>query len=184
MNSLFQYIKSDHYRLGGNITFIRILYTYLRNSMFRTIVWLRITQYCIHNNKKILKKISSRIYNRKSLKRGVEISPNAKIGFGIKVEHGFGIVVHDATEIGNNVTLTHNVTFGFEKGFAPKIGNQVRFTPGAVIVGKVHIGDNSVIGANCVVTKDVPPNDVAVGIPNRNLGRPYNDDANRFYWNI
>jgi serine O-acetyltransferase len=105
-----------------------------------------------------------------------------KIGFGCKINHGYGLVINSKTIIGNNVTLMHNLTFSDEKGKAPVIGDRVRFTPGAVIVGDVRIGNDSVIGANCVVTKDVPDNDIAVGVPNRNLGKKYIEQSNRYYW--
>ena len=114
---------------------------------------------------------------------GVEIPLSVDIGYACKINHGYGLVINSKTVIGNNVPLLHNLTFSDEKGKAPIVGNYVRFTPGVVVVGGVKIGDHSVIGANCVVTKDIPPNSVSVGIPNRIIYKTYKDDTNRFYWN-
>ncbi|MCW3786245.1 hypothetical protein OM075_07195 [Marinilabiliaceae bacterium AAT] len=125
--------------------------------------------------------ITKKIYQNICRRSGVELPLTVKIGYGCKINHGFGLVVNSQTVIGNNVTLIHNLTFSKEKGKAPVIGDKVRFSPGAIIVGGVIIGNNSVIGANCVVTKDVPENDIAVGIPNRCLGRKYVDHDERYY---
>ena len=87
--------------------------------------------------------------------------------------HLFGIVIARAATIGNNCRIYQNVTIGAkdiatghgDPAFYPTIGNNVTIYAGAVIIGPVHIGDNAVIGANAVVTKDVPANATAVGIP-------------------
>jgi serine O-acetyltransferase len=91
-------------------------------------------------------------------------------------------VVHGDAVIGDNILLTHQVTLATEKGKAPVIGNCVRISPGAKIVGGVQIGDNVVVGANAVVVKDVPSNTVAVGVPARVLDRPFEEFAERYYW--
>lgn len=85
----------------------------------------------------------------------------------------FGIVIAPAATIGNNCRIYQNVTIGAkdvatghgDPAFYPKIGNNVTIYAGAVIIGHIRIGDNAIIGANSVVTKDVPANATAVGIP-------------------
>ena len=85
----------------------------------------------------------------------------AKIGTNCRLGHGGnGVVIHHDVEIGNNVLICHQVTIG-GRGYFPKvptIGNDVYIGPGAKILGPVHIGDNCVIGANSVVTRNIPSN--------------------------
>ena len=112
---------------------------------------------------------------------GIEIHPGAKIGKNLFIDHGMGVVIGETSEIGNNVTIYHMATLG---GIAPSINSnnqrQVKRHPtlgdcvvvgsGAQILGPVIIGANAKIGANAVVTKDVPENAVMVGIPAKNVG--------------
>jgi len=112
---------------------------------------------------------------------GIEIHPGAKIGKNLFIDHGMGVVIGETSEIGNNVTIYHMATLG---GIAPSINSndqrQVKRHPtlsdcvvvgsGAQILGPVMIGVNAKVGANAVVTKDVPENAVMVGIPAKNVG--------------
>ena len=112
---------------------------------------------------------------------GIEIHPGAKIGKNLFIDHGMGVVIGETSEIGNNVTIYHMATLG---GIAPSINSndqrQVKRHPtlsdcvvvgsGAQILGPVMIGANAKVGANAVVTKDVPANAVMVGIPAKNVG--------------
>ena len=130
---------------------------------------------------------------------GIEIHPGAKIGKNLFIDHGMGVVIGETSEIGNNVTIYHMVTLG---GISPSINSNdqrhVKRHPtlkdnvvvgsGAQILGPVVVGKNSKIGANAVVTKDVPENAVMIGIPAKNVGtateefKPYavtNGDTNK-----
>ncbi|MDA9767473.1 serine O-acetyltransferase [Candidatus Pelagibacter sp.] len=112
---------------------------------------------------------------------GIEIHPGAKIGKNLFIDHGMGVVIGETSEIGNNVTIYHMATLG---GIAPSINSnnqrQVKRHPtlgdcvvvgsGAQILGPVMVGTHAKIGANAVVTKDVPENAVMVGIPAKNVG--------------
>jgi serine O-acetyltransferase len=112
---------------------------------------------------------------------GIEIHPGAKIGRNLFIDHGMGVVIGETSEIGNNVTIYHMATLG---GIAPSINSNnqrhVKRHPtlsdcvvvgsGAQILGPVIIGANAKVGANAVVTKDVPENAVMVGIPAKNVG--------------
>ncbi|MBU5293701.1 serine O-acetyltransferase [Anaerosalibacter bizertensis] len=102
---------------------------------------------------------------------GIEIHPGAKIGKGIFIDHGMGVVVGETTEIGDNVTIYQGATLGGtgkEKGKRhPTIGNNVVISSGAKILGPFTVGDNSKIGAGSVVLKEVPPNCTVVGVPGR-----------------
>ena len=100
---------------------------------------------------------------------GIEIHPGASIGCRFFIDHGMGVVIGETTEIGDDVMVYHGVTLGgrsLEKGKRhPTIGDRVTIGAGAKILGPVHIGDDSAIGANAVVTHDVAPESIATGIP-------------------
>ena len=112
---------------------------------------------------------------------GIEIHPNAKIGKNLFIDHGMGVVIGETSDIGDNVTIYHMETLG---GIAPSINSDnqrnikrhptlkenVVVGSGAQILGPVVVGKNAKIGANAVVTKDVPENAVMVGIPAKNVG--------------
>jgi len=102
---------------------------------------------------------------------GIEIHPGAKIGQGLFIDHGMGVVIGETAIIGDNVLLYQGVTLGgtgLEQGKRhPTIGNNVVIGAGAKILGNITIGDNSYIGANAVVIKDVPVNSTVVGVPGR-----------------
>ncbi|MBZ4672095.1 MAG: serine O-acetyltransferase [Deferribacteraceae bacterium] len=102
---------------------------------------------------------------------GIEIHPGAKIGKNFFIDHGMGVVIGETAEIGDNVTIYHGVTLGgvsLNKGKRhPTIGNNVVIGSGAKILGPFKVGDNSKIGSNSVVVKEVPPNSTVVGIPGR-----------------
>jgi serine O-acetyltransferase len=102
---------------------------------------------------------------------GIEIHPGATIGRSLFIDHGMGVVIGETSILGDNITLYQGVTLGGtgkEKGKRhPTIGNNVVVGTGAKVLGNITIGDNSYIGANAVVIKDVPPNSTVVGVPGR-----------------
>ena len=112
---------------------------------------------------------------------GIEIHPKAKIGENLFIDHGMGVVIGETSEIGNNVTIYHMVTLG---GISPSINSDeqrdlkrhptlmdnVVVGSGAQVLGPITVGKNAKIGANAVITKDVPQNAVMVGIPAKNVG--------------
>ena len=99
----------------------------------------------------------------------IEIHPGAKLGEGLFIDHGAGVVIGETAELGTNVTLYQGVTLGGtgkEKGKRhPTIGNNVVVATGAKVLGSFTVGDNSKIGAGSVVLRAVPPNSTVVGIP-------------------
>ena len=123
---------------------------------------------------------------------GIEIHPKAKIGKNLFIDHGMGVVIGETSEIGDNVTIYHMVTLG---GISPSIDsndqrnvkrhptlkNNVVVGSGAQVLGPVIVGENAKIGANAVVTKDVPENAVMVGIPAKNVGAAPTDKKFRPY---
>ena len=132
---------------------------------------------------------------------GIEIHPKAKIGKNLFIDHGMGVVIGETSDIGDNVTIYHMATLG---GISPSINSEdqretkrhptlqdnVVVGSGAQVLGPITIGKNAKIGANAVVTKDVPENGVMVGIPAKNVGtateefKPYgisNEEKNEEY---
>ena len=112
---------------------------------------------------------------------GIEIHPKAKIGKNLFIDHGMGVVIGETSDIGDNVTIYHMATLG---GISPSINSdnqrEIKRHPtlqdnvvigsGAQVLGPITVGKNAKIGANAVVTKDVPENGVMVGIPAKNVG--------------
>ena len=117
---------------------------------------------------------------------GIEIHPKAKIGKNLFIDHGMGVVIGETSEIGDNVTIYHMVTLG---GISPSINsdnqrnvkrhptieNEVVIGSGAQVLGPVTVGCCAKIGANAVITKDVPEKAVMVGIPAKNVGLADNE---------
>ena len=120
---------------------------------------------------------------------GIEIHPRANIGKNLFIDHGMGVVIGETSEIGDNVTIYHMATLG---GISPSVNSNeqrnikrhptlkdnVVVGSGAQILGSVTVGKNAKIGANAVVTKDVPENAVMVGIPAKNVGETSGTDEN------
>jgi len=118
---------------------------------------------------------------------GIEIHPKAKIGKNLFIDHGMGVVIGETSEIGDNVTIYHAVTLG---GISPSImSNEQRNTKrhptlkdhvvigsGAQILGPININEHAKVGANAVVTHDVPAHAVMVGIPAKNIKSKPDED--------
>ena len=100
----------------------------------------------------------------------IEIYYSADIGKGLKINHGVGTVIGARCKIGDNCMIHQNCTIGDRNGGRPTIGNNVIIYAGAMILGDITIGDNSIIGANSVVTKSCPPNSILVGSPAKIVG--------------
>ncbi|MCA9398746.1 MAG: serine O-acetyltransferase [Candidatus Omnitrophica bacterium] len=100
---------------------------------------------------------------------GIEIHPGAQIGKGLFIDHGMGVVIGETTIIGKDVTLFQGVTLGGtgkECGKRhPTLGDNVVVGTGAKVLGNINIGDNSYVGANAVILRDVPSNSTVVGVP-------------------
>ena len=102
-----------------------------------------------------------------SVVTGADIPLNCKIGGGLLIPHPNGIVIHPGAEIGPNCLLFQQVTIGDAHGDVPKLGGHVDVGAGAKLIGGITIGNHAVIGANSVVTSDVPAGATAVGVPAR-----------------
>ncbi len=133
---------------------------------FHALVLYRIAHYLhVRGFKLIARMISSigRFFT------GIEIHPGAKIGYGVFIDHGTGVVIGETAEIGNNVTIYQGATLGGtgkDKGKRhPTVESGVMISAGAKVLGPITIGRNAKIGAGSVVLKDVPANATVVGVP-------------------
>jgi serine O-acetyltransferase len=166
-------VYSDLYRITGNTKTTSLIWHIFFGGAFKYNFWFRTCSYLKSNN---FQKYSIYPFARFFLehliyKLGISIQPGTKIGSGFYIGHFGGIVVTGGCIIGKNCNISQGVTLGManrgkNKGF-PILGDNIYIGPGAKIVGAVKIGNSVAIGANCVVTKDVPANAVVVGIPGK-----------------
>ena len=143
----------------------------LCSSGFHAVVFHRFNHWLWQNNFKLIARFLSQISR---FLTGIEIHPGARIGKAFFIDHGMGVVIGETTEIGDNVTLYHDVTLGGTTVFDehgkvttkrhPTIGNNVIIGSGAQVLGPIVIGDNVKIGSNAIVTKDVAPNTTVIGM--------------------
>lgn len=150
----------------------------LCSSGLHAIIIYRCNHYLWQKNFKLVSRILSQIAR---FFTGVEIHPGARIGKGFFIDHGMGVVIGETTEIGDNVTLYHDVTLGGTTVFGkkgkvtskrhPTIGNNVIIGSGAQVLGPINIGDDVKIGSNAVVVKDVLPSQTVVGVPAHESGK-------------
>jgi serine O-acetyltransferase len=116
-------------------------------------------------------------------KFGISIDYRTEIGPGFYVGHFGTIVINGRARIGRNCNVSQGITIGVsnrgDRKGVPTIGDNVYIGPGAKLFGAIHVGDNVAVGANCVVTKDVPDSSVVVGVP----GRVISQDGSKGYIN-
>jgi serine O-acetyltransferase len=113
----------------------------------------------------------------------VDIHPAARIGQGILIDHGTGVVIGETAVVGDNVSMLHGVTLGGTGKSSgdrhPKVGRGVMIGAGAKILGNVRIGEGAKIAAGSVVLNEVPPHTTVAGIPAKVVGRPAADEPAR-----
>jgi len=166
-------VLSDLYRLGGSVSALELCRKLIVGASFKYIFWLRTTRYCRNNSlfRYLIYPFARIMLHRYEFKYGISIPFATDIGNGLTIGHFGGIVVNERVRIGNNCNISHGVTLGKtnrgNRNGYPQIGDNVYIGPGAKIIGGIRIGNNVAIGANCVVTRDVPDNSVVIGIPGR-----------------
>lgn len=130
-----------------------------RNPEFRNLYYYRISKGNLLA--RIFMKIIKTFYPECST---LFIDPSCNIGEGLFIQHGFSTII--MADIGENCWINQQVSIGYkDKTGRPKIGNNVRITAGAKVLGNINLGNNVTVGANAVVTKNVPDNCVVVGVP-------------------
>ncbi len=165
---LRDYLRADLHRYGGLKATCYIL-----KALFCSLPGFTYTYFLRHAS--VFPKYSIRgflyrvLLQHYSYKYGFQILPNTRIGKGLYIGHRGTVVVNGLAELGDNCTLTHLVTIGQanrgERQGCPRIGNSVWIGAGAVVVGKIVIGDNVLIAPNAYVNFDVPSNSIVIGNP-------------------
>ncbi|MBP9989534.1 MAG: hypothetical protein KBT46_08565 [Ruminococcus sp.] len=167
---LKRFIKRDYEKINGSITLKGFLFSLFFEIGFKFIFWLRLTRFFSLKGGffKIPFFFCRLIYKHFSYKFGFDISYRTLIGPGLSISH-FGTIVVSVNSMGKDCWLRPGVVLGntVTSGEIPTVGDGVEFGVGCKIIGKINIGDYAVIGANAVVTHDVEPKTVVVGIPAR-----------------
>ncbi len=166
-------IFSDLYRIGGKKNLLELLKLifFTTSSTYKYNFWLRTCRYIKEQKylKSVLLPLCHLVYKHYCYKYGIDIPYTTDIGKGFYIGHFGSVVINESVKIGNNCNISNGVTIGQanrgEKKGTAIIEDNVYIAPGAKIIGSVTIGSNAAIGANAVVTKDIPPFGVAVGIP-------------------
>ena len=166
-------IFSDLYRIAGNVKRTTLLAYIIRGEAYRYNFWMRSCRYAKSNTllKYTLYPFARLMHGHLTYKLGISIPAQTSIGSGFYIGHFGGIVVSHKATIGKNCNISQGVTIGrtnrgSNKGY-PVLGDNIYIGPGAVIAGNVRIGNNVAVGANCVVTTDIPDNSVVAGVPGR-----------------
>ena len=171
--ALKYFIFRDFWKINGHITLKKFLRASLIEPGFKFIFWLRITRYFYLKGKKavILFFLCRCIMKHYSYKFNFDITYRTPIGPGLSIAH-MGYIVIAASKIGSNCFLRPGVVLGknlTDEGITPVVGDNVHFGVGCKIIGSIAIGNNVVIGANAVVTHNVPSNSVVAGVPAREI---------------
>jgi serine O-acetyltransferase len=145
-------------------------------------LWMhRLSHFLWNKNLKLIARFSSHVSR---FLTGIEIHPAAKIGKNFFIDHGMGVVIGETAEIGDNVTLYQGVTLGgtsLEKVKRhPTLGNNIVVGSGAKILGAFKIGDNSKIGSNSVVVREVPNDSTVVGVPGKIIKKEPSEEKKDF----
>lgn len=152
--------------------FLEIIYQKLlfyTGGVFRFTVWLRIVSYI--KKKKSLTLFypaAYLIFRHYTYKYGVHIDSNITIGKGLMIVHGDGVYVN-CDRIGDSFTIYQNVTVGVDAGGKPSIGDNVTIYPGAVVVGKIMLNNNCIVGANSFLNKTVSEGTTVAGVPAKRI---------------
>jgi len=164
-NKIREIIISDLHRYHGRVSFFLFIKSLLFVKGFKFSFWLRLAKHYEKNRLlRIIPKLMFGYYKRVLVS---DINYRADIGYALCIRHVFATTFGGSTVIGNNVTILHSVTLGEKNGSYPIIGDNVYLGSGCCVLGGVTIGNNVIIGANAVVTKNIPENSIVVGNPGK-----------------
>ncbi len=167
------FVFSDLYRINCQTRVSSLVHKLFWGEAFKYIFWMRTCRFLHGKNwlKYTIFPLALLRLNHYRYKFGISIPFSADIGPGFYIGHFSRIIVSPLCRIGKNCNISQGVTIGItnrgkNKGY-PTIGDNVYIGPGAKIIGSVKVGNCVAVGANCVVTKDVPDNAVVVGVPGK-----------------
>ncbi len=172
-----QLVYADLYRYEGKTSLRALFRELLTGEGYAYCFWMR---FCCFTYEQSLLKYSVHIFGRWMLrhyryKLGISIPFTTKIGPGFYIGHFGGLIVNADCCIGRNCNISQGVTIGISNRGArrgcPRVGNNVYIGPGAKIIGSIMVGNDVAIGANAVVTRDVPDHTVVAGVPARELSQ-------------
>ncbi len=158
--SIYALIITDIQANWGGVKTILLYVLKGRNHCFNYSFWLRLA-----SRKNLLFPLALIMHRHQTIKYGIQIPRNTKIGYGLYIGHGIGIVINGGTVIGNNVNISQFLSIGTNKRTPATIGDNVYIGPNVCIVENVKIENNSCIAAGAVVVKDVPENSTVGGVP-------------------
>ncbi|MFB2896786.1 serine O-acetyltransferase [Aerosakkonemataceae cyanobacterium BLCC-F50] len=157
VNDVQKWVSVFEWKEPSNL--VNLLTLISRNQEFRNLYYYRISKGNL--SARVLMKIIKIFYPECT---SLFIDPSCNIGEGLFIQHGFSTII--MADMGDNCWVNQQVSIGYkDKTGRPKIGNNVRITAGAKVLGNINLGNNVTVGANAVVTKNVPDNCVVVGVP-------------------
>jgi serine O-acetyltransferase len=174
---LLALIRSDVHRIGGRHDNATILHQWWWNPGFNFVFWFRIAQWARRRawTKVALLPVILLILYRRHLQSGIRIPLSVEAGPGLLIAHWGGIWINPQCRLGANCTLSNDINAGSAGGAGtrgvPQIGNNVYVGPGSRLAGPIRIGQNAAIMPNTLVTSDVQPNSIVIGVPHRVSGR-------------
>lgn len=155
-------IQSDIYRLcGSKVSVMNVVKKMLNPLRNNVLIWFRFCQY----RRGLLYYPCSFVYRLYCRAYNIDLPATTKVGYGFYIGHGMCIVINGRTIIGNNVNVSQFLNIGTNNTTPAKIGDNVYLGPHVSVVEDVEIGHAATIGAGAVVTKDIPANATAVGVP-------------------
>lgn len=161
-------LENDPASVRGGLKFLARLKVFILYPSVHALIGHSISHFLNNIGLKFIARFVSQLFR---FFTGIEIHPGAKIGHSIMIDHGMGVVIGETAAVGNYVTMYHGVTLGGTGNHTgkrhPTVGNNVIIGSGAKVLGPITISDNSKIGANSVVLKDVPMGATVVGIPGK-----------------
>ncbi len=169
-------LRCDLYRYEGRQDLRALARTFRGSPGFKYTFWMRVCRYLRGSPVRYpFFLFAKSMLEHCKYKFGIAIPFETQIGEGLYIGHFGGIVINELAVIGKNCNLSHDVTIGqtnrgARKG-CPVIGDNVYIGPGAKVIGGVSLGNHAAVGANCVVTRDVPDNGVVAGAPGRVISR-------------